>query len=1153
MEDKVKRTEYSKNKITIGSTAGKAAQNKALSESKHKYKCSICLIIRDESEYLEEWLNWHIGQGVQHFYIYDHNSKYSVADFIGSLGLKIAKKVTVIEWSGSRENAQPQAYNDCLQRFGAFSKWMGFIDIDEHVRVKSGQNLAEFLDEYEHYAGLFIHWEMYGANGREHKSSSPLRQRFTKLAPIEVWSNKMGKVFVQPNLMRDMYIHNGHTVDGYSVVREHYDEIPEADNWKDNPTTQHICIDHYYTKSYEEWLEKLKRGTGHAHHSRKYSEFFEYNPEMEYCRTDTFIKQRYDVSVKQCNNESKRVKTERIKKLRKEKIAEVAKTNFLYDCSLCLIIRDENEYLEEWLNWHIGQGVEHFYIYDHGSREPVEEFVETLCDEIKNMVTVIDFSGSHKHAQFEAYNDCLKRFEKISRWIGYIDSDEMVRVNSDMKLPEFLKRYEKYAGLFMPWVVYDANGHKEKLELPCRERFTRVASSDLWPGMGKVFVQPSFMNRMMIHNGYPVEGFFVVDENESLIEEGAIAQIGVTGELICVDHYYTKSHEEWVEKMQRGSCDTMYSRKYDEFFHFNPDLIDCHLRVNLVQEYEKSKKLGRSLTYGKFKYDCSICLIIRDENEYLEEWLEWHIGQGVQHFYIYDHASKKSVLEFVQSLDSSIADMVTVVEWRGSYKNAQPDAYNDFLKRFWKESRWVGFIDVDEHVRVKTDETLPDFLDDYIDYAGLFIAWTMYDARGQKHKSSLSLRQRFTNPTSVKTWSDKMGKVFIQPRLMKDMYIHNGHPIDGYTVVGEYKDIVPENSNWKNAATTDLICVDHFYTKSYEEWLEKLKRGTGHAFHSRNYEEFFSYNPDMEYCREEKFPIQRYAVSSKQVDCAIDIAKEKKQIRKKITASKKHKEKHECSLCLIIKDESEYLEEWLKWHIGQGVEHFYIYDHASKESVSSFVKSLDVEIANKVTVIDWSGSHANAQPDAYNNCLKHFGKDNKWIGFVDADEHVRVKTGQSLIEFLKCYEQYAGVFAVWIMYDACGQKDKSEVPLRKRFPTPTAVRTWSDKMGKVFVQPKLMKSMYIHNGYPRKGYVIVGEHKDVVTEAEFWKENPTTDLICVDHYYTKSYEEWVDKIKRGRCHARHERKYEEFFEHNPDMEYCREAVFPTQEYEASVS
>ena len=164
------------------------------------------------------------------------------------------------------------------------------------------------------------------------------------------------------------------------------------------------------------------------------------------------------------------------------------------------------------------------------------------------------------------------------------------------------------------------------------------------------------------------------------------------------------------------------------------------------------------------------------------------------------------------------------------------------------------------------------------------------------------------------------------------------------------------------------------------------------------------------------------------------------------------KPQYACSVCLIIRDESEYLEEWLNWHIGQGVEHFYIYDHDSREPIEQWVEHVVPELATRITVIDWSGKHANAQPDAYNHCLAHYGQENKWIGFIDADEHVRVKTGQSLSEFLKGYERYAGLFAVWTMYDACGQRAKSDLPLRERFPRPTTVQTWSDKMGKVFVQ-----------------------------------------------------------------------------------------------------
>lgn len=75
---------------------------------------------------------------------------------------------------------------------------------------------------------------------------------------------------------------------------------------------------------------------------------------------------------------------------------KIRKTDFKYYCSVCLIIRDENEYLEEWLKWHIGQGVEHFYIYDHGSRNPVKDFVKSLGAETSEKITVIDWSKNER-------------------------------------------------------------------------------------------------------------------------------------------------------------------------------------------------------------------------------------------------------------------------------------------------------------------------------------------------------------------------------------------------------------------------------------------------------------------------------------------------------------------------------------------------------------------------------------------------------------------------------------------------------------------------------------------------------------------------------------------------------------------------------------
>lgn len=59
-----------------------------------------------------------------------------------------------------------------------------------------------------------------------------------------------------------------------------------------------------------------------------------------------------------------------------------------------------------------------------------------------------------------------------------------------------------------------------------------------------------------------------------------------------------------------------------------------------AKENLSQKSKSKFEDYMKQKFNYSICLIIRDENEYLKEWLEWHINQGVEHFYIYDHDSK---------------------------------------------------------------------------------------------------------------------------------------------------------------------------------------------------------------------------------------------------------------------------------------------------------------------------------------------------------------------------------------------------------------------------------------------------------------------------------------------------------------------------------
>ncbi len=152
--------------------------------------------------------------------------------------------------------------------------------------------------------------------------------------------------------------------------------------------------------------------------------------------------------------ESRRLARLAIEAERAEALERLRHTTPVYDCSVCLIIRDESEYLEEWLRWHIGQGVQHFYIYAHGSKEPVLGFVRSLGLQIADKVTVIDWSGPHKHAQSEAYNHCLKQFGAQSRWIGFIDADEQVRVTALYLRPELCPGLRRRAVVVQILIFY---------------------------------------------------------------------------------------------------------------------------------------------------------------------------------------------------------------------------------------------------------------------------------------------------------------------------------------------------------------------------------------------------------------------------------------------------------------------------------------------------------------------------------------------------------------------------------------------------------------------------------------------------------------------------------------------------------------------------
>ena len=125
--------------------------------------------------------------------------------------------------------------------------------------------------------------------------------------------------------------------------------------------------------------------------------------------------------------------------------------------SICLLAKDENCYINEWLEWHLNLGFERVFIYDNESTIPI---IESINKDYINYCDIINWTSNDykKHMQVEAYADCLKKHKYDTKWLAFIDADEFIRLITATNINDFLKDYEKYMGIYVEWLTYNANG-----------------------------------------------------------------------------------------------------------------------------------------------------------------------------------------------------------------------------------------------------------------------------------------------------------------------------------------------------------------------------------------------------------------------------------------------------------------------------------------------------------------------------------------------------------------------------------------------------------------------------------------------------------------------------------------------------------------------
>ena len=243
--------------------------------------------------------------------------------------------------------------------------------------------------------------------------------------------------------------------------------------------------------------------------------------------------------------------------------------------SVTAIMKDEADYILEWLEYHRMVGVTHFYIYDNDSTDQLHEKLRGYID--KEIVTYIKWPGEAQ--QLLAYNDALNNYKYETRYMAFIDADEFLVPVSDRKLPnivdEVFSEIGYAGGIGVNWRLYGSSFHENKMPGMIINNFN-YRSDDFERGGGnrhiKTICDPRRIVRMVNpHYGEYQEGFFCTSENGSIIF-GPFFYDGMCRKL-RINHYAIKSKEEYIKRQLKGKADHVTTFTEEEIvYQYNCDL-----------------------------------------------------------------------------------------------------------------------------------------------------------------------------------------------------------------------------------------------------------------------------------------------------------------------------------------------------------------------------------------------------------------------------------------------------------------------------------------------------------------------------------------------------------------------------------------------------
>jgi hypothetical protein len=222
-----------------------------------------------------------------------------------------------------------------------------------------------------------------------------------------------------------------------------------------------------------------------------------------------------------------------------------------------------------------------------------------------------------------------------------------------------------------------------------------------------------------------------------------------------------------------------------------------------------------------------------------------------------------------------------------------------------------------------------------------------------------------------------------------------------------------------------------------------------------------------------------------------------------------------CALVTIVKGENRYIEEYCDYYLRLGFSNIILYDNSDLNDMAYLRR-----INKNIMVIHFPGM--GKQIPAYNHFIHYYRQRYDYVAFFDADEFLVLKQHRTIGEFCREHISEGALGVNWYIFGNNNRERYEQDLVIRRF---TKRASKMDPHVKTIAKCSDLRRMMIHHPLDLSGKPFYNIKKELMSGPRNFSVDDS--IVQLNHYMTKSNEELVYKIRRGRAPSIFKRKIEE--------------------------